>query len=229
MSKTQITIISTLLLFSIFFSACFDEKKETLVPEKILLEGTPSEENYKLAQKHFHDGEYEKALAFDLKQLEEDLKYYEEVSLEIALDYNNIGLDYDELKNHKKALEYYLKTMKIDETTLESNSTERSTTYYNVASSYDALEKYRKAISYYLKALKIDKVNLGVYHEDVLAEYEGLAIAYEKVSKENASLRYWKKTLEYKVHQYGMYDLDTNETRVKVEELKTKIEAKLSR
>jgi preprotein translocase subunit SecA/nephrocystin-3 len=223
-AKTQITFISILLFFTLFLTACNGENKEPLKPKKVLLEGNSSEENYNLAQKHFKNGEYEKALEFDLKQLTEDLKYYEEISLEIALDYNNIGLDYDELKNHEKALEYYLKTMKIDEITLETNSTERSTTYYNMASSYDALEEYDKAVNYYIKALKIDKVRLGKYHEDILAEYENLAIVYEKNSKLNSSLRYWKKTLDYKVHEYGMYDLDTNETRAKVEELKTKIE-----
>jgi len=229
MPKIQKTLIFVLLLFTLLLTACYDNQKEPLKPKKVLLDGTASEENYNLAQKHFSEGEYDKALEFHLKQLEEDLKYYEDLSLEIALDYNNIGLDYDVLKNYEKALEYYLKTMKIDEIILDKNSTERSTTYYNLASSYSALDKYTNAIKYYLKALAIDKSILGAYHENLLAEYEGLAMAYENKSKLNSALRYWRKSLDYKEHQYGKYDLDSNETRAKVAELKIKIEAKLNR
>jgi tetratricopeptide (TPR) repeat protein len=227
MPKTQITFITILLLCILLFTACNDEKKETLTQKRVLLEGNASEEYYHLAQKYFADGEYEKALALDLKQLEEDLKYYKEISLEIALDYNNIGLDYDELKNHEKALDYYLKTIKIDEITLEENSTERSTTYYNVASTYDALEQYPKAIEYYEKALELDKVLLGAYNEDVLSEYEGLAIAYGKILKPKLSLKYWKKSLNYKEQEYGKYDEDTNETREKVEQLEERLIKKI--
>ena len=216
-----------LLFFTFLFTACYDEHKESIKSKKVLLEGTASEENYHLAQKHFSEGEYKQALAFHLKQLEEDLKYYVDDSLEIASDYNNIGLDYDELKNYEKALEYYLKTMKIDEIRLEENSTERSITFYNVASSYDDLEQYSKAIKYYLKALEIDEKLLSEYHENLLAEYEKLAIAYKYILKPKLSLTYWKKSLDYKEHEYGKYTLDTNETREKVEELKTRLMKKI--
>ena len=222
----QKTSLFILLLVTFFFTACNFGEKEPLEAKKILLEGNASEENYTIAQKHFIDGEYEQALAFHLKQLEEDLKYYEEVSLEIASDYNNIGLDYDELKNYEKALEYYLKTMKIDEIRLEQNSTERSTTFYNVAAAYDALEQYSNAIKYYEKALAIDEMLQGVYHPDILAEYEGLAIAYKNILKPTLSLKYWKKSLAFKEHEYDKYSLDTNETREKVEELEEQLKEK---
>jgi tetratricopeptide (TPR) repeat protein len=227
MPTIQRTFIFIFLLFTLLFTGCYDEKKEPLKPKRVLLEGNASEENYYLAQKHFDDGEYEKALIFHLKQLDEDLKYYADESLEIALDYNNIGLDYDELKNYEKALAYYLKTMKIDEIVLENNSTERSTTYYNVASAYDALELYDKAISYYHKVLAIDEVLLGEYHRDMLAVYESLAIVYAKVSKHKLSLKYWKKTLAYKEHIYGKYDADSNETREEVKKLEIRLMKKI--
>jgi len=116
--------------------------------------------------------------------------------------------------------------MKIDEIRLKENSTERSTTYYNVASTYDALDEYHKAIEYYEKALAIDEVLLGTEHKDVLAEYEKLAIAYKHILKPNLSLKYWKKSLDYKEQAYGEYDLDTNETREKVEALEEQLKKK---
>ena len=219
----QKTFTFLLLIFPLLFTACYEE--EPTKPKRVLLKGEPSEENYTLAQKYFENGEYEKALAFHLKQLEEDSKYYADESLEIALNFNNIALDHDALENYEKALTYYVKTMAIDEKILEHNSTERSSTYYNVASAYDALGEHHNAIKYYAKALAIDKVKLGVYDEDVLAEYEKLAIAYEKISKFNNSLRYWKKALSYKEHEYGKYDLDTNETRAEVLKLEKIVKA----
>lgn len=224
MPKIQIIFISTFLFF---FIACNEEQKASKTLTQTPLEANASEENYHLAQKHFNEGEYEKALAFDLKQLEEDLKYYEAMSLEIALDYNNIGLDYDELKKPKKALEYYLKTMKIDNIRLEENSTERSSTYFNIATTYNNLGEYAKAIDYYLKALKIDEKSLGKEHPEVLAEYESLAIVYGNFLKPNLSLKYWKKSLGYKEKKYGKYSLESNETREEVSKLEERLMKKI--
>ena len=215
--------ISLLLVFSLFFTGCNAEEKESIKTSKVLLKGTPNEDNYQLAQKYFAEGENEKALAAQLKQLEEDLKYYADDSLEIALTYNDIGLVYDELKEYEKAIEYYTKTIKIDEVRLGSNSTERSTTFFNIALSYDKLKEYDQAIEYYLKALKIDELLLGTNHEDVLAEYEGLAESYEHVSKVNLSLKYSKKALAFKEYNYGKEDLRTKEARAEVEAKEKKI------
>ncbi len=219
MLKCQ-NLFSTILLGGVlFFTACDTQNKNEVKEKKVLLQGTADETSYNTAQKFFKFGEYDKALEFHLKQLDEDLKYYEENSLEIALDYNNIGLDYDELKNYPKALEFYLKTMKIDELTLEKNSTERSTTYYNVAASYDELQKYQEAIYFYLKALEIDEKVLGSEHENVWSEYEKLAFAYEQESNLTASLNYWQKSLTYMEHHFGKYALESNETRAKIKEI----------
>jgi len=67
-----------LVVSTLFFTACFNDKSEEQRPKKVLLEGNPSEESNSIAQKYFFDGEYEKALEYHLKQLEEDLKYYQE-------------------------------------------------------------------------------------------------------------------------------------------------------
>jgi tetratricopeptide (TPR) repeat protein len=216
---TFIFLLSTTLLMT----ACFDNADKSKESIQNFLKGEANQSNYELSQKYFSEGEYEKALEFDKKQLTEDLKYYKEISIEIALDYNNIGLDYDELKNYQKALEYYEKAMKIDNVTLDLNSTERSTTYYNVASSYDALGDNKNALTYYFKALEIDKVGLGAYHGDVLSEYEDIAEVYERISNYELAVEYFTKALEFKEHEYGKEDLQTKDMAKKIEELKKKI------
>ena len=223
MPNLKTVMMAFLLMFSFLFTACFDGLEESKGVLKTLLKGEPSEKNYEFSQQYFEEGKYEEALKFDIKQLEEDLKYYKDESAEIALDYNNIGLDYDELKNYKKALEYYIKAMKIDDITLESNSTERSTTYYNAAASFGALKRYDEALNYYFKALKIDNVGLGHYHDDVLAEYEEIAVIYEKTNKVKLAIEFLEKALELKEHVYGNEDERTYETRLKIKELEKKM------
>ena len=221
-SFKSIFVGATLTVF-LSFTACSSETEDIKDEIVTLLKGKPSEKNYDLSQKYFDEGDYEKALKHDILQLEEDLKYYKKQSSEISLDYNNIGLDYDELKNYSKALEYYKKAIKIDEITLESNSTERSTTYYNIASTYDSLDNYDEALKYYFKALEIDKVGLGLYHEDVLAEYEDIATVYEKTDKPQKALVYLEKALEFNLHEHEENSDEVAESKAKIEELKKKI------
>jgi len=148
---------SILVIFSFFFTACLTDNKESKEQVKSLLTGEPSEKYHMLSQKYFKEGEYRKALKYNIKQLNEDLKYYKKESSEIALDYNDIGLNYDKLKEYTRAIEYYQKAIQIDNIILDDNNTERATTYFNLASSHDALDNYDEALEYYLKALAIDK------------------------------------------------------------------------
>lgn len=225
MPKYRIRFISLvlMLMFLLFFIGCYEEKT-TVKVSKVLLQGKSDESNYNLAEKHFSEGNYDQALVFYFKQLEEDLKYHHDDSLEIAVNYNDIGLAYDELKNYTKALEYYQKTMKIDELRLEVNSTERATTYFNIASVYDALKNYPEAIGYYEKALEIDETVLESNDENMLTYYEALAEAYGNASKPTLSLLYLKKALDFKEQYYAKDDPRTKESRADFEaqEKKTK-------
>ena len=105
----KILILSLIFTISLAFIGCEEPNKADTETSKELKTGKPSQKNTELAQKFFEEGNYKQALAHDLKQLEEDLNYYKEQSAEISLDYNNIGLDYDEQENYHKALEYIKK------------------------------------------------------------------------------------------------------------------------
>ena len=217
-------LTSVILLASLSsFWACSDDKGNIKEIETILLEGEPSEEHSNLSQKYFEEGEFQKALEEDKKQLVEDLKYYKEQSPEIALDYNNIGLDYDELKEYTKAIEYYKKAMKIDAKTLDDNSTERSTTYYNFASSNDALGNYDKALEYYLKAVKIDKVGLGEFSRDVLGEYEDIAKLYEKTGKVALAIEQYQNIADIIGHGSNSESERSKRVNAKIEALKKRL------
>ena len=217
-------LTSVILVVSLCsFWACSDDKNSTKETKTTLLKEEPSGKHAELSQKYFEEGEFKKALDEDKKQLAEDLKYYKKQSPEIALDYNNIGLDYDELKEYTKAIEYYKKAMEIDEKTLDKNSTERSTTYYNFASSNDALGNYDEALKYYLKALNIDKIGLGEFSRDVLDEYENIAKIYEKIGKIDLSIEYYQNIVDIIAHSSNSKSKRAKRIKAKIEALKKRL------
>jgi len=189
MSKKILTV-SFLLVGMVVTTGCLDEFKEKKKIERKLLAGTPTEEYYEHSQEYFEEGNYTGALKYDFQQLEEDLKYYREESAEIALDYNNIALDYDKLKDYNNSITYYQKVIKIDNLVLEPNHPERATTYYNIASSYDSLKVYDKALNFYLKSLKIEKDS-----ESIFITYQDIAKIYEHKESHKQALYYYQKAL----------------------------------
>jgi len=213
MNKKILTATLFLILF-LTLTGCLDTFEEEKKVERVLLKGSPSEENYQQSQKYFLEGNYSEALKYDEKQLEEDLRYFKEQSAEIAVDYNNIGLDYDNLKEYNKALEYYKKAMKIDEIVLPQNSIERATTYYNIASSYASLEEYNLSLDYFHKTLKID-----IYEENVVASYQEMGTIYEKTKNYKRSFHYYTKALKLQEKLYPKEDEKIFTTKSKLREL----------
>lgn len=217
MIKRILTV--TLLLLGLFgLSGCLESFKEEKKVEKTLLTGRADESNYKKAEIYFKEANHSEALKYEFKQLEEDLLYYREQSAEIALDYNNIGLNYAKLKEYAKALEYYTKSMKIDEIVLSSTSIEKATTYYNVATSYQGLKNYSKALVYYNKALEIDQDK-----ENIIASYQEIGNIHEKTKAYRLSFDFYKKVLELQEKLYNKEDERIFTTKEKLRELGKKL------
>ncbi len=183
----KIVTLTLLLIGLLAFTGCLDELTTEKKPEKKLLVGKADEQFHKRSQECFTEANYTGALHYDLKQLEEDLKYYKEQSAEIAVDYNDIGLDYDKLKDYNSSVLYYKKAIKIDNLVLKLTNPEKATTYYNLASSYDSLKRYDKALNYYLKSLSI-KQKL----EYKLITYQDIAKIYKRKKEDKQALLYYK-------------------------------------
>ncbi len=88
--------------------------------------------NYAKAQECFRIGEYNDGLDYAKKQLQIDLEIHGEHSLEVARDYNSIGIFYSKLKNIQKALYYLESALKIRESILGKNSYDANMTRKNV-------------------------------------------------------------------------------------------------
>jgi len=193
----QRLIINILLVVTFLFTGCLENFKEDKKVEKELLSGTSDEHYYQNSKKYFEEGNYSESLKYNLKQLEEDFKYYKEQSAEVAVDYNNIGLNYNQLGEHKKALEYYLKAMEIEKIVLDTNSSKKATTFYNMASAYFSVNDFNRSLHYYNKSLLLDKEPINL-----IATYDDMASIYEAQHNYKASLTYYKKSL---ILQNGIY------------------------
>jgi len=171
----------------ILLTGCLKEETEENKVERKLLQGEASENFHQEAEKFFAEGDYRRALQSELQQLEEDLKYYKRESAEIAVDYNNIALNYDKLKEYNNSIIYYQKAIKIDNKVLELDNHEKSTTYYNIASSYESIKAYDKALNYYLKSLQIK-----AKPKEKLITYQDIAKIYQLKGDQDKALLYYK-------------------------------------
>ncbi len=179
--------IKLLILTILLFTGCFDTLNKEQKVERKLLVGDANESYHKKADNYYKEANYKEALKYELKQLEEDLKYYRDISAEIAVDNNNIGLNYYKLKEYNQSILYYKKAIKIDNIVLDLDNYERGVTYYNIASAYNKIKEYDKALNYYLKSLKI-KPRL----EDKLVTYQDVAKIYNRKKEYNKALLYYK-------------------------------------
>lgn len=175
-----------MILTILIFNGCFDTLNQESKIERELLVGEANESYHKKADKLYKEANYREALKYEFKQLEEDLKYYKDISAEISVDYNNIGLNYYKLQEYNQSIFYYKKAIKIDNIVLDLDNYERGVTYYNIASSYDTIKEYDKALKYYLKSLKI-KPKL----EDKLITYQDVAKIYHRKKEYNKAMLYY--------------------------------------
>ena len=195
--KIDSLIITLFTLGMLGFSGCVDAFKKEEKITKVLLAGKANEMYHKLSEEYFIEGNYTGALENDLKQLKEDLKYYPDVSAEIAVDYNNIGLDHAKLKEYQKALEFYTKVRQIDEVVFDRRDSKKATTVYNMASAYEGLNDNLNALKFYQQSLALD-----VNKEQILLTHEDIARVYEKQNNLNQALSSYKASLalRHKLH-----------------------------
>ena len=187
--------LTPLLIVIGCFIGCGDLNSASSTQPLKLRTGTPSEENHQKAEASFYDFNFTDALAYDKAQLTEDLTYFREESAEIALDYNNIALDYAKLKEFNLSLEFYQKAMLIDTKVLDLNNTERLTTFYNIASTYESLKVYKQAEAYYLKSLEGSKNK-----EQIFMSFQDIARVYTKEKKYEDAILYYQKALNMELN-----------------------------
>ncbi len=139
---------------------------------------------------YYYKGDYDKALAFDLKSLNIHIELGDK--LRIALLYDKIGVLYYDKGDYKKALPYLLKSLKIYKEI--KNKQGIGNLYNNIGLLYYYIKDYNKSLTYYLKSLKIMK---EITDKPGLANsYNNIGMIYYDKKDYNKALIYFLKSLE---------------------------------
>ena len=134
------------------------------------------------------------ALKYNLlavKQREENLPG----SNKLATAYNNVGLTYSRLGDHKQALKYHQKALSIFEKVLPSEHPDLATSYSWMGDIHGKMGDHPKALEYQLKALVIYEKTLPLEHPFLATSYNNVGGTYGDLGDHKQALKYHQKAL----------------------------------
>ena len=124
-------------------------------------------------------GDLQKALEFQLMDIEISEKVLDKKHPSLATSYNNISTIYSNLGDLQKALEFQLKTLEIKEKVLDKNHPSLAISYNNLSLIYSDLgDLKKKALEFQLIALEIREKVLDKNHPDLATSYNNLSEIY---------------------------------------------------
>ena len=138
--------------------------------------------------------ETQRALTCNLRSVEKDEQHQPD-SNNLAASYNNVGLTYGALGDHKQALEYQLKALGIRERVLPPDDPDLAISYGNVGSTYRALGEPQKALEYELKVISIFEKVLPKDHPHFATSYNNVGDTYGALGDHKQALEYKLKAL----------------------------------
>jgi tetratricopeptide (TPR) repeat protein len=154
-----------------------------------------AELNYNLAIIFRSLGNYEKALEYNLKDIEISEIILDPGHQELAKSYNDIALTYHYLGKYEKALDYHYLALKIREKLLDSEHLDLANSYNNIAGTYSSLGIYTKALEYQFKDLAIIEKKLEIYHPSKATSYNNIAETYRALGNYEKVMEYHKKSI----------------------------------
>lgn len=147
------------------------------------LEKKPYTRTYiSLAIAHREKDNYEQALVYFNRGLEEIYKSEEIDSIDLAVIYNDLGVTYRLQGDFELSLEYYKKVLNLYKNIPATDSIQIARTYSNIGNAYSSLEDYKQAIFYFNKAVNaIEKMASSTSKTTLLTRvYHNLILAYQK-------------------------------------------------
>ncbi len=140
-------------------------------------------------------GDYEQAIALNLKALNIRLLYDKE-SYDVATSYNNLGVIYSKMQMPKEAIDYLNKSVVIFEKVLGLYHVTNALNYANLGSIARQIGRYDDALGYYNHAILINEKNYGANHIQTAGSYNGIALVYHTMGKLKEALDYNFKALK---------------------------------
>jgi tetratricopeptide (TPR) repeat protein len=148
-------------------------------------------------------GKYQKAMNIYEKALIIDLKTYGKQSVEVARDYNNIGLALNSLEKFSKSTEYIQMALDIYLKANGEHGSEVGTVYNNLGLAWNSRGKYKKAIGFIEKALAINTEVYGEKHINVAIDYANLGASWLDLKEYKITIDYLQKALDIYFRNYG--------------------------
>ena len=139
---------------------------------------------------------YETALKYYQEALEIRKTIFKKDNPDLAVSYNDIGIEYGHLGMYEKALEYHQKSLKIKLRVFGEEHLETAITYNNIGVLYISSGNYGKALKYCLNAYEIEKNILGAEHIGIATSTHNLGRIYYHNDDYDKALQHYFNALK---------------------------------
>ncbi len=194
---------------SVYFLTFNFEDSETLI--KLALTNEPENTFFlKFYGYLLNDiGEIDKAIEYNKKALEIDLKKENADPKISASNYNNIGASYYKQKKYVIAIEYYQKALEISRLDADEGNPSTARYYNDVALAYDKNKDFKQAIENYQKAIEIDTRTVGEENIITATNYNNIGSAYFNLQDFKKAIEYFEKAIEIDLKTVGKNNRNT--------------------
>lgn len=138
-------------------------------------------------------GDYDKALEFYKKALNDREEVRGHEHPDTAMSYNNIGYVYRTKGELDTALQYYRIALEIRKKVLGPRHPDTAMTYKNIGNAYRVKGEFDEALKYLMKDHAISEKVLGLDHPDTATSYHDIGHLYLEKGENDKALEYLNK------------------------------------
>lgn len=149
--------------------------------------------------------DYPRAEGYFLQALEQAKLQHGELSEEVGVITDDLGLLYDNMLDYDKAIEWHQRALDILEPTVGSDNKTVSMAYTLIGRAYMNKKMLDKALEYTLKGLEI-RERMDINDPQISQSYNNLGVIYNTMGDLDKALEYHKKALEIREQAYGPDD-----------------------
>ncbi|MCU0290363.1 MAG: tetratricopeptide repeat protein [Acidobacteria bacterium] len=146
-----------------------------------------------LSMLHRDMGQPDRALEFQLKDIEISEKILDKNHPDLATSYNNVSKAMGQLD---RALEFQLKTVAIFEAVLDKNHPSLATSYNNVSSIHQDMGQLDRALEFQLKTIAIFEAVMDKNHPSIATSYNNISLIYKDLGQLDRALEFQLKDIE---------------------------------
>ncbi len=151
----------------------------------------------------FRFAEYDHALDSFQSCLNNRLKNLGSDHMNVAADYNDIGVTYYRKGEYEMALEFYEKSLNVELKILGVEHPAVATSYLNIGLVWYKRGEYDYALEFYQKCLNIRLRILGSEHLEVATCYNSIGLIWDEKGDYDYALEFYQKSLDIRLNILG--------------------------